>query len=315
MFSLKYKICFILILLHSFLLADYITKFGKDIISASDLIIKCSYVGFLSMPKGGGKIAIFNVEGTIKGKIELKKRINVLYTALPGFESENLYVLVLKSLKSQHLFEPIAEFSLKEKDGQAKLNVLEKITALESILDENQKIKLYFDYCLTHLKDQNGWVREHAFKEWIYLTKKASIQFEMIETLKKIYEEIPEEHIKEQLKKDIVEIEKSNILKDKAILKKIENSIKKSINLTNSKEISKRIEALNWLYLFPTSKSFAIFIQALNDDSEDVRCLAIFYLGLNKEKRALEHLKKIAKNDHSERVRKSAIRALKLLGN
>lgn len=299
----------------SLVYGDYISRFGRDILSQTDFIVEGLQVQKIQLV-GGASVIHFQIQANHLGNIATNKSISLLYKKASVFNSGEKRVVFLQSLTSPLSFRVIGEFSLKDRNAKEKLRMLKALLALELIPEQSLKRQKYLQHCLEGMRDSNAWYRTNSFREWEHLvqTQKKLLSSAVVTKLSQIYYQVPEPSLRRQLKSHIQMIrrrEKNSENKKHDdqidIGQYIQNARKQ---MTAETTIDQKIRALELLALFPCQQSYEIFLIAANDKQSQIRSLAVFHLGFYRTRNSAPILMQTLRSDPSLRVRKNAIMAL-----
>ncbi|NUM34849.1 MAG: HEAT repeat domain-containing protein [Candidatus Brocadiae bacterium] len=292
---------------------ENISKLGQDILSKCHLIVQGKPLKSILLPQGG-KLIPMKVNSIYYGKAKISQTIHIVYLEVPSFSEQEEWIVFLKALPSGQMYECVGDFSLKEKEGAAKLLALEKIIQIESIPEENQKKKHYLESCLDGLKAQDAWTRVHWLKEWKHLVshKPDVLDQSLLPKLQEIYDSIVDHDIRDEIRKYLIKLKKQNPQEEKEttqslLWEKIKQAEKK---LKTGSSLEEKIQALQILGFFPCSFSQKALLLSLEDPSPSIQALAAFYLGNQESSKAIPALMKILQSESHIHVKKNAIRSL-----
>jgi len=295
--------------------ANYISRFGNNVLRHCDTIVQGKLIRMIDLARGG-KLVQFQVEKVYRGRISILQNIYVLYLSPPVFLRSEKWVLFLRSLSSTQNFRSVGEFSLQEKQSKAKLISLKKFLALELIPDRQRKIAAYMQHCIHSLTNRDAWIRAYIGKEWHYFAKKHPnfLNRDLLHQLELVYPKIEEPFLKQEIQKIIVRIKRQYpalTIKTKHRTHSFSKILEKAkFALTKDGRIQEKIRYLHLLGMFPCRYTQFFLLHCLKDPSSSVRALAVFYLGKIKNQTSRESLLHILKTDSHLRVCKNAIIAL-----
>ena len=298
--------------------AGPVSKFAAETLSKSDLVLCGRPLKKIHLPNGGDFIT-FHITEVYKGQIAADRTIYLVYLLPPVFSENEQWVVFVRSLSSRYTGQALNQFSLKERDGPHKLQALKKLLEIEALPDSSLRKQAYLNYCLAGMAAIEPWTRAHAFQEWEYLfTRYKDMRSPaLVKRLEQVYTSIPELSLRDRLKKKIITI-KRHLSKavpavngrsgyTSELFQRLQLAQEQ---LSDAKTIAEKIAALHFLGAFPCEMAQRALLRSLEDSSQHMRALAVFYLGRHGNATAVPALLSILQKDPSLRVRKNTIIAL-----
>jgi hypothetical protein len=296
----------------------FATQCGQEILSQCQLVVEGVPLETIILP-GGGSVIQFQVKGIFYGQSEFGKKISLIGQRQLSLLANQPYVLFLQNLVSANAFQVHGEFSLDDKDGSYKRQALEKLIAIEHMPVAASQTKVYLEYCLTGLSHQSNWFRAHAFHELEHLLAEHQelTSEELLTQLEQKYADFPVAELRERFQHLLVALrQKLPITAGRASTSNQGQSLLAQLRQSHSHitsstcDITRKIEILQLVAIFPGTEAARTLLAALQDQSIQVRVLAAFYLGMQRCYESKAALLARLREDSSWRVRKQAITAL-----